>query len=116
MEKRSIGPLLLLISLAAAAPRLYLGATQFIEYDGYWHVFIAMQDDWGRFWEEYQANFHPPLYYLLLKLSLWFGRSVLIYRAVSIIAGVAAVFAVGKIAELQRVLLYFRLSSGYGDS
>ena len=99
MEKRSIGPLLLLISLAAAAPRLYLGATQFIEYDGYWHVFIAMQDDWGRFWEEYQANFHPPLYYLLLKLSLWFGRSVLIYRAVSIIAGVAAVFAVGKIAE-----------------
>ncbi|MBI4472348.1 MAG: hypothetical protein HY646_06745 [Acidobacteria bacterium] len=79
-------------------PRIYLGATQYIEYDGYWHVFIAMQENWEIFWREYQANFHPPLYYLLLKLSLWFGRSALVYRAVSILAGVGAVFVIGKIA------------------
>jgi hypothetical protein len=90
---------LLLVSLAAAAPRIYLGATQFIEYDGYWHVFIAMQDDWDIFWREYQDNFHPPLFYLLLKLSLLLGRSVLVYRAISILTGIAAVFLIGKIAQ-----------------
>ena len=59
------GNLLLLgIALLGAIPRLYLGATQFIEYDGYWHVFIATQDDWQQFRWEYNANFHPPLFYL----------------------------------------------------
>jgi len=90
---------LLGISLLAALPRLYLGATQFIEYDGYWHIFIAMQDDWQQFRSEYQSNFHPPLFYLLLKLALWFGRTPLVYRAISLLTGIAAVFVTGKIAE-----------------
>ena len=97
-EDRWTGPLLLLICLAAAAPRIYLGATQYIEYDGYWHVFIAMQDRWENFAAEYRENAHPPLYYLLLKLSLWFGHSRLVYRAISILSGTLAVFLVGKIA------------------
>jgi 4-amino-4-deoxy-L-arabinose transferase-like glycosyltransferase len=92
-------PLLMLITLVAAVPRIYRGATDHIDFDGYWHVFIAMQDNWEIFKEEYRANWHPPLYYLLLKVSLWFGRSALIYRAVSILAGVAAVFVIGKIVE-----------------
>jgi 4-amino-4-deoxy-L-arabinose transferase-like glycosyltransferase len=90
---------LLGISLVAAVPRLYLGATQFIEYDGYWHVFIAMQDDWQQFRSEYQSNFHPPLFYLLLKLALWLGHTPLVYRAISLLTGTAAVFVTGKIAE-----------------
>ena len=90
---------LLAVALIAAVPRLYLGATQFIEYDGYWHVFIASQDDWHQFYKEYQSNFHPPLFYLLLKVAMWFGRTPLVYRAISLLTGVAAVFVTGKIAE-----------------
>lgn len=89
---------LVLICLAAALPRIYLGATQYIEYDGYWHVFIAMQDRWANFLQEYRDNFHPPLFYLLLKIPLWFGRSALLYRAISILSGVAAIFLIGRIA------------------
>ncbi len=96
---RRIALVLLLISAAAAAPRIYLGATQYIEYDGYWHVFIAMQDRWENFAAEYQQNAHPPLYYLLLKLSLWFGHSRLVYRSISVLAGIVAVFLIGKIVE-----------------
>jgi multisubunit Na+/H+ antiporter MnhC subunit len=98
----SISPvhwLLLGVSLVAAVPRLYLGATQYIEYDGYWHVFIATQDDWQQFYQEYHANFHPPLFYLLMKAVLWFGRTPLVYRSISLLTGVAAVFVTGKIAE-----------------
>ena len=90
---------LLAVSLVAAVPRLYLGATQFIEYDGYWHVFIASQDNWHQFYKEYQSNFHPPLFYLLLKVAMLFGHSRLVYRAISILSGVGAVYVMGKIAE-----------------
>src|SRR5690348_10054606 len=90
---------LLGIALLAALPRLYLAATQFIEYDGYWHVFIAMQDNWQQFQWEYQSNFHPPLFYLLLKLALLFGHNRMVYRAISLLTGVAAVFVIGKIAQ-----------------
>jgi len=90
---------LLAVSLVAAVPRLYLGATQFIHYDGYWHVFIASQDDWHQFYKEYQTNFHPPLFYLLLKIAIWFGHTPLVYRAISLSTGIAAVFVTGKISE-----------------
>ena len=96
MRKHSKAQLLILISLAAAIPRIYLGATQHIDYDGYLHVFIAMQNKWEIFWQECQADFHPPLFYLLLKVVLWFGRSALIYRAISILTGVGSVFIVGN--------------------
>ncbi len=104
VDGSSISPvhwLLLGVSLVAAIPRLYLGATQFMEYDGYWHVFIAMQEDWRQFYQEYQSNFnfHPPLFYLLLKVALWFGRTPMVYRSISLLTGVAAVFVTGKIAE-----------------
>src|SRR5579863_5445882 len=90
---------LVAVALLAAVPRFYLGATEFIEYDGYWHIFIASQDNWHQFYKEYQANFHPPLFYLLLKVAMWFGRTPLVYRAISLLTGVAAVFVIGKIAE-----------------
>src|SRR5947209_11316218 len=86
--------LLILISLAAAIPRTYLGAIQHIDYDGYLHVFIAMQNNWEIFWQECQANFHPPLFFLLLKIMLWFGKSVLACRAISIVTGVGSVFVI----------------------
>ena len=99
LQSASGKSLLLCIALLGAIPRLYLGATQFIEYDGYWHVFIAAQDDWQQFRWEYNANFHPPLFYLLLKVAMRFGRSRLVYRAISLAAGIAAIFVIGQIAK-----------------
>jgi hypothetical protein len=91
--------LLLGNALLGAIPRLYLGATQFIEYDGYWHVFIATQDDWQESRWDYNSNFHPPLFCLLLKLAIRFGRTRLVYRAISLAAGIAAIFVIGQIAK-----------------
>jgi len=80
-------------------PRLLLGTSQPIDYDGYWDIFVARQDDWARFWADAFALAHPPLYFLLLKPFLYFGHSLLVYRSVSILAGVASVFQVGRISR-----------------
>jgi hypothetical protein len=85
---------LALLALAVAfalGARLLIGARQYVEYDGYWHVFIAGQHDLRASWAEARQNAHPPLYFLLLRLALALGRTLLAYRAVSIAAGLAAV-------------------------
>ena len=63
------------IVLLALVPRLIFGASQYIEYDGYWHVWIAQQDRWANFIREYKANAHPPLYFLLLRYTAWLGTT-----------------------------------------
>jgi hypothetical protein len=90
---------LILIALVSAIPRLVLGSSQYIEYDGYWHIFIAQQDNWSRFWEDIRANAHPPLYFLLLKAVIYFHRSLLAYRAISLVTGVGSVLVLGSIAR-----------------
>ena len=89
---------LVFTALAAAVPRLLLGASQYIEYDGYWHIFIAQQDNWNRFWLEIYANAHPPLYFLLLKAALRLGHSLIVYRSISLLTGIGSVALVGWIA------------------
>ncbi len=83
------------IALLSLIPRLLLGINQYIEYDGYWHVWIAQQDLWARFIREYQSNAHPPLYFLLLRFSFWLGRTNLTYRLVSLLSGTASVYLLG---------------------
>lgn len=95
---RSFHLLLLGITILCLIPRLVLGASQYIEYDGYWHVWIAHQVQWGNFIQEYQANAHPPLYFLLLRLTFLLGHSKLTYRAISILTGTGSVYLVGMIA------------------
>jgi hypothetical protein len=92
------GFVLVLIALAAAIPRIWLGSFQFVEYDGYWHVFIAQQDNWGRFWHDVYVNAHPPLYFLLLKAVLHLGHSFLLYRGISLTSGILSVGLIGLIA------------------
>src|SRR5436305_8139459 len=65
--QRSFIYLLLFISFLALLPRVVLGATQFINYDGYWHLFIATQDSWRMLVSEWKGAAHPPLYFLLLR-------------------------------------------------
>lgn len=99
MRRYSTSQVLLLISLAVGIPRVYFASRTHIDYDGYWNVFIAMQDRWEILWRECLANPHPPLFSLLLKVWLLLGHSTLVYRATSILMGVGSVFVVGKIAE-----------------
>jgi len=87
------------VVLLAAIPTLYLGATQRIEYDGYWHIFTAQQDRWHNFIWDCHNNAHPPLYYLVLRLTLWVGKSLLAYRAVTIVCGLASIAVMGRIAS-----------------
>src|SRR5690348_14699595 len=89
---------LLLICLLAAIPMLWLGATSFIEYDGYWHLFIARQD-WRDFLVDIQSTAHPPLFFLLLRAAAALGDGRLISRLISILSGIGATFLVGQIAS-----------------
>ena len=91
--------ILLGILVLAAIPRLYLGATQFVEYDGYWHIFAAQQDRWRNFVWDVRNLAHPPLYYLLLRWTLWLGTSHLAYRAIPLLAALGSVVAIGRIAS-----------------
>lgn len=90
---------LILIALISAIPRLIFGTSQRIEYDGYWHVFIAQQDKWHNFWQDIRVNAHPPLFFLLLKFLIHFGRTTLIYRSISLVTGTISVYYVGSIAR-----------------
>jgi hypothetical protein len=83
---------------ATAFVLLRVGARQFPNYDGVWHVFVARQETWATFWSEVKANAHPPLFYLLLGASIKaFGKAFLAYRVVSIVATLGSTLLVARI-------------------
>ncbi|MFN8643961.1 MAG: hypothetical protein U0802_20760, partial [Candidatus Binatia bacterium] len=86
------------IALAVAAPMLVMGVRHRIDYDDWWHVFIARVTPWAQFWRDVSDNAHPPLFYLLLRAMAQLGRERLVYRALSIGAALAAVYVVGRVA------------------
>src|SRR4051794_31379117 len=92
-----ITALLLFVCLLAAIPMFYFGYTYYIEYDGYWHVFLA-ELDWRSMLFESKATAHPPLFFFLLKAFTNFGSSRLVYRLPSILSGIGATFLIGRIA------------------
>jgi hypothetical protein len=91
--------MLLVVCALAAVPGIYLALTQFVEYDGFWHVFIAQQDNWQNFWFDYRQNDHPPLMFLLLKAVLHLGRSVFLYRSIPLACDLVSIYLVGKISQ-----------------
>lgn len=90
--------LVMLATLFGALPRLYVATVQFIEYDGWWHVFVAGQDTLTNLIWELQSQAHPPLFFLLLRAALPFGSSRLVYRSVSLLAGLATAYLLGRVA------------------
>lgn len=90
--------LLPIIAAASLIPRLILGASQFIHYDGYMHIFIATQDRWKFFWVENRGDAHPPLFYVLLHFVSLLGHSHLVYRSIGILAGCASTYVIGLVA------------------
>jgi len=59
--------LLLFVCLLAAIPMFFFGATYYIDYDGYWHVFIARLD-WRNMLVDSKATAHPPLFFSSSRL------------------------------------------------
>jgi hypothetical protein len=118
IHARAFPYLLLAITVAALVPRLILGTSQFVHYDGYWHVFTATQDRWELFISEWQRDAHPPLYYLLLRVVASLGHSHLLYRSLSIIPGVASVYVIGRIARnlCRNTTVALLTAAGYGFS
>jgi len=95
---RTFDLLLVGIALTCLIPSLSLAVSQFVEYDGYWHVWIAQQDRWANFIREYQGDAHPPIFYLLLRATLWLGRTQLVYRLISLLSGTASIWLLGRTA------------------
>jgi hypothetical protein len=108
--------------LLAAIPRLVLGVSQFIHYDGYWHIFISRIDhigkdaNWRLFKEELRADAHPPLSYVILRFVSRFGSSHLVYRSTVIIPGLGAIYVIGLIAArlCRSRVLALLTASAYG--
>ena len=90
--------LLAAIALGAALPMVYMGVQQRIDYDGWWHVFIARATPWAQFWRDVHDNAHPPAFYLLLRAAAWLGSERIVYRAISIAAAVVATYLIGRLA------------------
>ena len=99
MKKTTFRGLLVLIAALAAVAYGCVAVNRGIEYDGFWHVFMASQDRFRMFLREILGDAHPPLFYALLRVALAFGRSRLAYRAVSLASGLASIFLVGRIAR-----------------
>ena len=97
-EPRRRRVLLAAISLLAAAPMLYMALNQRLDYDSWWHVFIAREAPWAPFWKDVYINAHPPVFYLLLRAVAELGSERVVYRSLSIVAAVVATYMTGRIA------------------
>jgi len=78
------------ITLAGLALRLYVAGRNFLNPDEALHYLIIHQSN---IWLTYKAslsNAHPPLIYLLLHAWIFLGKSELMLRMPSVLAGTAA--------------------------
>jgi len=89
--------LLVAVALITAGPVAYMAVRQPLDYDSWWHVFIAREVPWARFWRDVYVNAHPPGFYLLLSVAAKLGSERWIYRLISVVAGVVATYLVGRI-------------------
>lgn len=86
------------IVLVSAVVRLYLAALCSINYDDYWLIFVARQDNWKKFlWDAADVT-HPFFLYFPLKAAIWFGHNMYAYRFFSLLSGVASIWLIAQIA------------------
>lgn len=96
-REREPSPLLILVAGLALFPRLLDALCRPIDYNGYWHLFIAR--NLSREWPNLQ---HPPLFLLFLRAVDSVSHATLAYRSISLLAGVGAVYLVGRVlAKLE---------------
>lgn len=99
-------------ALLSAIVLAWLGPREQLGYDSFWHVLVARQQDWARFWFEVSDNAHPPLFYLVLKAVVPLGHTVLVYRIPSIVATIVATAVVCVIARLVVADRWLRVVAG----
>ena len=95
---------LFLILAFALAARLFVALTHPIDYNAYWHVFIARN-----LTREHASLAHPPLFLLLLKVADLVEHSPLVYQSVALLAGI------GVVALTRTVLLRLRVCAATAD-
>src|SRR5262249_21894827 len=78
---------------------IYLGRRDELGYDSFWHIFIARQDNWSRFWFEVRDNAHPPLFEFVRKAVRPFGHTLRVYRVPSILSIVIATVLIFTLAR-----------------
>jgi hypothetical protein len=106
------------IAILSLVPMLILSKTEFISYDGYWHLWIATQNRWKQFLFEYRGDAHPILYVALLRGLAAISHARLVLRAGSYLPGAASVYFIGLIAaRLCRSKLFpLLVAAAYGLS
>lgn len=88
------------VALATVALLASLSSHEYLGYDSIWHVFIARQESWSSFFREVSDNAHPPVFYLLLKGAIKvLGKSLLAYRAWSILAVAATTLLLARLTS-----------------
>jgi hypothetical protein len=85
---------LFLVTALAFLLRLAESLVNPVNYDGYWHVFIARNLP-----REFASLAHPPLFPILLRLADAIRHSRLSYLSISLLAGAAAVFLFGLVLQ-----------------
>ena len=88
----------LALALGLAA-RLYRLGEPVLRWDEGWSLAHASLP-WADLWRIASEEWHPPLYVALLKMWLALGKSAAIIRALSVIAGVAAIPLTYQVATL----------------
>jgi hypothetical protein len=86
-------PLLVALAIGLAL-RLLVALNHPIDYNGFWHVFIARNLS-----REYYGLAHPPLFLVLLKAIDAVSQSRVAYQGVSILAGLGTIVCVHRILE-----------------
>jgi hypothetical protein len=85
----------LAVVLVAALPVRLVGfKTWWLNPDEGIYYSLVTRSTWSGFWSEVTANAHPPLYYLLLRFSGHLTWDFLWLRALSLVWGLLAVYAV----------------------
>lgn len=95
---------LFVILAIALAARLFVALTHPIDYNAYWHVFIARN-----LAREYAGLAHPPLFLLLLRVADSVSHTRLAYQSIALLAGV------GVVALMHTVLVRLRASAATAD-
>ena len=83
---------LILVAALSLVPRLFDALVRPIDYNGYWHLFIARNLS-----REWRNLGHPPLFLVLLKAVDSLAHAPLVYRSISLVAGAATVYLVGRV-------------------
>jgi hypothetical protein len=102
------------IALLAVAVEVRLARQWELGYDETWHVFASTVEPVSQLVAELKNEAHPPLYYLLLRLTTPRGDSLLWPRIASIVPSVVTIVLVFLCARSLRIARPLALLASFG--